>query len=247
MPKTFDILKKRWREVGLLLLLSSILWLPQGLPYAPTLSALSMVLQLVISILAVIFRAGFLRTAYLYGEQKQEIRTLFTIGKAFFVQLFLFGIIYGLPIGLATNKLSDIFRINFGFPSLLPLILASLILSVVFIKLALFIPALIITGKLNVINAFKALKNYRILEAKELLVLFVIQQVFWAVKFLDNVLIDSKAALFATGIIETVIGQLLTLAIMLSAVKFIDENTEETVEIEITAEDAEIAEREQEI
>lgn len=229
MPKTFDILKKRWKEVVFLLLLPGVLWLTRTWlreGHSLTMPHLSSLLSLFIMIALVFFRAGFLRTASLYGEQKQEIRTLFTVGKEFFVQLFLFGIIYGMPIGLATMALNYILRAKLGITSYLSFMLSLLLLSIIFIKIALLIPALIITDKLNIVNAFKALRNYRILEAKEMLILFAIQQAFGFAKLLNNFLADMKFVLFSVRFIETVITHLLTLAIMLSAVKFIADNTE---------------------
>ncbi|MCK5565046.1 MAG: hypothetical protein KAJ07_07330 [Planctomycetes bacterium] len=121
--------------------------------------------------------------------------------------------------------LNRIFVHYFGTSSRLSFMLPLLLLSIIFIKIAILIPALIITCKLNVIDAFKALKNYRILEAKELLVLFAIQQVFGFVRLLDKHLIDSKTVLMATGFIGTIISNLITIAIMLSAIKFIADNT----------------------
>ena len=233
MPKTFDILKKRWREVAFLVLSPSIIQLIQRATFARnyhTILLLSSLFCTVLFILLFVFRIGFLRTAYLYGKQKQEIRTLFTIGKEFFVQLFLFGIIYGIPIGAATMVLSHILRVRLGIPSRLSFMLPLLLLNIIFIKIALLIPTLIITCKLNVINAFKALKNYRILEAKELLVLFAIQQVFGFAKLLNNFLADMKFVLFSVRFIETVITHLLTLAIAVSAVRFIADNIETTTE-----------------
>ncbi len=233
--RTFDILKNRWREVTFLILLPSVFLLTQTWlrdRHSLTMSLLSSLLSLFIMIALVFFRAGFLRTASLYGKQKQEIKTLFTIGKDFFVQLFLFGIIYGIPIGLATAALSYILRVKLGIMSYLSFMLPLLLLGIIFIKIALLIPALIITCKLNVVSAFKALKNYRILEAKEMLVLFAIQQAFGFAKLLNNFLADMKYVLFSVRFIETVITHLLTLAIMLSAVKFIADNTKDASEIE---------------
>jgi len=240
MPKTFDILKKRWIEVTILAISPSIIQLIQRATSTGnyhTISLLSSLFCIVLFILLLVCRAGFLRTASLYGGQKQEIRTLFTVGKVFFVQLFLFGIIYGIPIGMATMALSYILRVKLGIPSNLSFILPLLLLNIIFIKIALCIPALIITCKLNVVNAFKALKDYRILEAKELLVLFAIQQVFGFAKLLNNFLADMKFVLFSVRFIENIITHLLTLVIAVSAVKFIADNTE--IASEVTGEQVE--------
>ena len=129
-----------------------------------------------IFLLAAIVSVGFLRTVYLEQDKKRSLFDLMRIGKHFFWRFFVFGLLCGLVMMLfvwliiititdtgsnATFSLAH--RIGFTF---ITLILA---------KLILLIPAIIIILDCSLSKSFGLMWKVKLLKAKPLLIIFLIQ------------------------------------------------------------------------
>ena len=253
MPKTFDILKKRWPEVAFIVFLYSLPnltstiimqvhnWrLMSGNGNTHNLQQLmwaTPILSLIIGALLIFLNAGFLRTAYLYGKQIQGLGTLLKTGAPFFIQFFIVSFIYQLIMKGAIS-INALIMQRVGYENYKPyswvFMLVMLIIAIALLKLRLFIPSLIIVCKLNVITAFKELKYYRLLAAKETLMLFATSYLLGTVGSLlwGGIFRLGFIMVYHIGfLILHFILNLFSLAIMLSAVKFIDDNTETASQI----------------
>jgi len=251
MPKTFDILKKRWPEVAFIVFLGAmpnlistiIIHVYQRMATSGDMDTHNWqqlmwaipVISLIISVLFIFFQAGFLRTACLYGKQKQGLWTLFKTGAPFFIQFFIILFISRLImsgvnyiVGFAVNQVGiESFRSH-----LWVLMLVQGVLVIALLKLWLFIPSLIIVRRLNIITAFKSLKHYRLLAAKETLILYAISFIVGLTgSFLFKFIPGFYLAHPIDKCILHFITELFSLAIMLSAVRFIADNTETASEI----------------
>lgn len=259
MPKTFEILKKRWMEVVFLMTLTSLptihrLFFNEQLAkmnasgrvtdeHLQLIIIAMFIVMLLVGVVTVFFNAGFLRTACVDGVKKQGIWAMFKTGIPFFPPLF---VILFLEKLLATGSMypAKYVLTQYGKEAyeayswawwLIPLVV-----TIAVLKLRLFIPALIVARKLNIVTAFKALKNYRLFAAIEVLTLFVISWVFGQTGYrLFGFAAKSLTGYYAGTIVLNLIINLLSLAVMLSAVRFIAENTETACEADLTAEDAE--------
>ncbi len=248
MPKTFDILKKRWMEVAFLVFIIQFLSilsrvinyvLRSGgtnydflMPLNWTLS----IFRFVVYVFYVFFYAGFLRSACVDGEQRQRLGTLYKIGSPFFGQILIFQLIAGLiKMGLliyATSYSVNLLGKETYFSYRWILGLVSLAITIAFLKLRFFIPSLIIVRKLNINTAFKALKHYKLFAAKEMLIIFAFS---YAVRWGGYPIIRLTSVIppvyFVCQIVLGIILHVFSLAIMLSAVKFIYDNTETASEV----------------
>ena len=235
MPETFDILRKRWVEVAVIVALGILRWLIPIVTAVAGISILRYLSQLlVIAIAAVILiaRAGFLRTAYLYGDRRQRISTLLQTGKHFFWQLLVFYTMYGilmLLIGLLLVRVSALYTSPSGLRTFLTwrFALCSIALAVALAKPLLLVPALIIVRKCRAFEGIKLIWSYKLLRAKELLLFFAIQQAFVFVSIFMPRLEEVGSAFYhSMGAGRNIIGNLLVIVVTLSAVKFIAGETE---------------------
>ena len=247
MPKTFDILKKRWPEVAFMVIfctlpgLTSMIMLrlrhttAMDTYHFQSLMAATSIASITVSILFIFLQTGFLRTACLYGEQRYGLWTLFKTGSPFFIWLFILFIIEAIVTMTATSIIATIlYRIECQDYRVLSWshTIVSLLLTIAILKLKLFMPSLIIVRKLNIITAFKKLKHYRLLAAKETLMLFAIICLIGKIGFrLIGFTPDGHLSKFIVFVILSLIINLLSITMMLSAVKFIDDNTETATEV----------------
>ena len=242
MPKTLDILKKRWIEVAFLV---CFIYFPSILSIVVSyglrsegrntglLMPLSFVLfslSLVVYVFYVFFYAGFLRSACIYGEQRQKLGTLYKIGSPFFKQILIFRFMTSLIFAgwyyFPYPYLVNLVGIEFAFSHRWVFRFMSLVIAIAFLKLQYFIPSLIIVRKLNIITAFKALKQYKLFAAKEMLMIFALSYVVRWVGNPIKVTSVIRPVYFVSETALHLIQNVFSLAIMLSAVKFIAENTE---------------------
>lgn len=222
---TFAILKKRQPEVAVILAVGLLSWLgPMGASLIRNSILLrgSWLIMLAIAALLLILRAGFLRTAYLYGDKRQRIVTLLQTGRPFFWQLFIFACLYGI-IRLAPTLI----LVRFISPSKSWVVgLFNIALAVVLIKPLLLVPAMIIVHKMRAFEGLKCFMKYHIFEAKELLILFAAQQVFRLLHlFVRPLLSKPRIVYYFTSATTNIIMTLLGLAIALSAVLFVGSKT----------------------
>ena len=225
MPKTFDILKKRWPEVAVILAVGLLRWLGPivvSVIRNSTLQKSYWLIMLAVLALMLILQAGFLRTAYLYGGKGQRISTLLQTGIHFFWQLFIFACLYGI-VRLAPKLI----LVRFISPSKLWIVgLFNIALAVVLIKPLLLVPAMIIVRKMRAFEGLKGFMKYHIFEAKGLLILFVVAQLFRALNlFVRPSLETPRIVNYFIDVTTSIIMTLLGLAISLSAVLFVGSKT----------------------
>lgn len=246
MPKTFDILKKRWMEVVFLVCFTSspsivsraFIILRSGRTNTGPLIALNWAIAIfgwAVYIFYIFFYAGFLRSVCIQREQTQRLGTLFKIGIPFFGQILIFQLISSLiNMGLLiypSNYLVNLLGTETYFSYSWVFNLVSLAITIALLKLRLFIPSLIIVRRLNIITAFKALKQYKLFAAKEMLVIFALSYVVsWGGYRIIKLTVVIRPVFLISETALHLILNVFSLAIMLSAVKFIYDNTETTSE-----------------
>ena len=176
IKKTLAILKARWPEVilliGLAVLLPFLSKLLTKLKYDSALSStvLSAGFLLPLMVIRTMLRSGFLRTVYLEGQQRQTIAVLLRTGLPFFWRMIGLGLLFAIPF-LTVTLLST--RLV-GKPTAL----GQLVMSIILMKFILLLPALVIVLDCRVFESFKFLKNCRLRDARELIVLFCFKMAF---------------------------------------------------------------------
>ena len=183
----------------------------------------------------VFFYAGFLRSACVDGEQTQRLGTLYKIGSPFFGQILIFqfivSLIYAGWYQILCPYLVNLLGREIFFSHKWLFGLMSFAITIALLKLQYFIPSLIIVRKLNIITAFKALKHYRLFAAKEMLIIFALSYVVrWGGNPIIKLTSVIRPVYFVSETALRLILNVFSLAIMLSAVKFIYDNTETTSE-----------------
>ena len=227
---TFDILKKRQPEVAIIVVVGLLRWLaPMGasLTRNSILQRCSGIIMLAVAALLLLLRAGFLRTAYLHGGNRQRIVTLLQTGIHFFGQLFIFACLYGI-IQMAPTLI----LVRFISPSKSWILgLFNIALTVVLMKPLLLVPAMIIVCKMRAFDALRSFMVYKIFEAKELLILFAAQQIFRLLYLFARPLLEFGGIIgHSTNAINNIVGTLLTIAVALSAVLFVAKRTNLAIE-----------------
>ncbi|RLI98443.1 MAG: hypothetical protein DRP08_08150, partial [Candidatus Aenigmatarchaeota archaeon] len=186
MAKTFEILKKRWMEVAVIIaiaMIPQILFSIKALIKSPmSFSYLYTSLMIITTVILTIVRAGFLRTAYLHGTQSYRIGALFGEGKRFFWRLFVFLIILTVIYGLFQMFITFIMTRCIAEDNYLMIFrwsntLCTIAVTVALMKPVLLVPALVIVRDISLIDAVKSIREYKLFSAKELVTLFGVQQV----------------------------------------------------------------------
>ena len=188
VKKTLAILKARWPEVMLLislnlsLSLSSLFW-PEKSELTPILLLLYRCFLLTLSLTSTILYTGFQRTVFLEGIKRQSLLVLLRAGKHFFWRMLGIGLLWGVAyfilawlIFLITKQFTSINTGFFEAAKVAPLAyrLCFIAAMLILMKPFLFIPALIIVIDCRIVKSFKLLKYCKLLNAKELVVLFSI-------------------------------------------------------------------------
>jgi len=189
IKKTLAILKARRPEVILLVglnflfLLSIKLMLTTEAESAKLQPAITSLFVLLMGTILTILTLGFQRTVYLEGEKQQSPMVLLKTGKRFFWRMVKLGLIW-MPLyfilAWLTFSVTKLFTsINAGFfqtAQLFPLLyqFCFAVPSLILLKPLLLLPVIIIVWDCKVIESFKHLKNYRVFDAKELVILFLI-------------------------------------------------------------------------
>jgi len=243
MAKTFEILKKRWIEVAVIIALAVIPRFLFGMVlrsmvskssggYGSSLMFVSYsqgALQLIIAAILIVIKAGFFRTAYLHGTQRYRIGALFGQGRRFFWRMAVFGIILRLIytsvqlfIGFITARCAA--QDNYLMFPWWTVTLCSMFVSIVLIKPMLLVPALVVVRDISLIDAVKSMREYKIFRAKELLILFGIGL---GLSFGHLFLMSLRNTAFYRPLqfAMSIVGYFLAVAIALSAVRFVAEKS----------------------
>ncbi len=229
IKKTLEILICRWPEVALLVVLNSFLPLSIAIlmPKEPeTITAFALmasILSFGFVIISTLLFMGFLRTIYLEGARPQQPMTLLKTGKHFFWRYFLFGLICStviLVLWLLTSSLTEpaagesVSVRKQGLPFFLA--------SFVFMKFILLVPVIIIVLDCSVLNSFKALKCYKLLEEKQLVSLYCVHVAASHIPAFLPVQPDTETFFFQVlAVFYRVIIYLISLVVSVTAVRFV--------------------------
>lgn len=235
--KTLTILQSRWPEVTLIIGLH--LLRPLMSPLLSSLVAkqvfsqnILLLLHTTVSLLLwaslILIHCGFFRTAYLEGNNRQSALVLIRAGKHFFRRIFLWYLMYAIPFLALMLFGSLIVRVvrpgeliftNAAF-WIRPL--CSIAIELALIKLSLLIPALIIVLDCEVIASFKLLRRCKLSNARELIVLFLVQialGLLWT--FASQFSLAITTLYYITIGIYYIVSEFINLMIGVAAVRFV--------------------------
>ncbi len=235
MPRVFDILKNRWPEVMLIVLvgLMQFYWLMLAQMVMPNSRFLLLLAKggiwLILIALGTTINLGFLRTACLLGETRWHLPGLIETGYKFFWRICGFAGLFVIALLVITWGIFQIVRLFvfqnntfLGGDSPAPewvRFACFFIGGIVLVKPFLLVPALIITRDCRMFTAFKYFKQIKIRRAKSVLPLFFI---FQALPFLLLTLPAFSLAVqyILVGLFSGV-GTLLAVALSLSAIRYV--------------------------
>lgn len=229
VKKILEIMKVRWLEVAVIILLPFLGQLFRKLlsysvkeqfitPQQYT-SLIFTLPYLVLSIVLVFLKCGFLRTVYLEGDKRQSIPQLFRVGTQFFWRFLGLGCLYMVPFYILILLTTRLVRpLTFLWTSQLSIA----VLNLVLIKLILLLPAVIIVRDCKVFESFNLLRNYKLLDAKTLIGLYCFRIAF---SFLNILLYFITGVTISQNIFFTVaygiVSHFLYLMISIMAVRFV--------------------------
>ena len=234
IKKTLAILKTRWPEVTLIIglnilsLLSNYIFGTGKLNLTTSSSLLPFGVNMVFIVVLLILGLGFLRTFYLEGQKQQPPLVLLRTGKHFFWRMFglglLFMIVYLVLAGLIFLIVKQFTSIDTSFSQVTPWIrhLCFAASVLILIKPVLLIPALIIVLDCKAFKSFKLLKQCKILNAKELVVLFFVSMAatfLWA--FLPPPQSTITISQYILIVCLAVVGNFVSLMVAVMAVRFV--------------------------
>ncbi len=235
--KTLSILKARWPEVvliiglGILSLFVNKLILIVQPKVTPMQVLIDLGYLLLVWLILIMLTVGFQRTVYLEGDQRQSPIVLLRVGKHFFWRIVGLGLLFLITCFILAWLIFLIIKyftpIDTGFletAKVTPWLyqLCFIAPRLILIKVVLFIPALIIVLDCRVFKSFKFLKLCKLLEAKELLVLFVVSMGLTFLWTLLPKLNDIEIPLeYIFTIVLSISGHFIGLMISVMAVRFV--------------------------
>ena len=182
-----------------------------------------MALIVIIALLTI----GFQRTACLEGQRRQSPLILFGIGMQFFWRMVILYLIYILVIGilvwLTFLGIKLFISIETGFWQTYknaPIVyhLCFTMPAIILIKPLLLAPPLIIVLNCQVSQSFKLLKQCKLRDAKELVILYLISI---AVAFLPSIESTTTTSQYVLIVALSIIQQFIGLMIAVMAVRFV--------------------------
>lgn len=233
---TLVILKARWPEVMLVISLNFLLSLNKlFLPEKSEITQIPLLLYgcflLLLSLISIMLYTGFQRTVFLGGSKRQSHLILLRAGKRFFWRMLGIGLLLGIAyfilawlIFLMTKQFTSINTGFFDADKVAPLAdkLFFIAALLILIKPFLFIPALIIVIDCGIVKSFKLLKYCKLLNAKELVVLFSVSIIFFFLQtFLPRFSDVKTLSEYILTIVLMIIQNFIWLIISVMAVKFV--------------------------
>jgi hypothetical protein len=230
IKKTLAILKARWPEATLIVWLSV---LPAVLGnrfrvVKSNLSIIGLLLYLGVSlsfmVVYTIFNCGFLRTVYLEGKKQQSPTILLKTGKYFFWRIVRFVLLLMLAyIPLFVLILFVIKLLTSQYLTYLLIYQLSITSTlIILIKPLLLMPSLIIVLDCRVLKSWKFLKHCKLIDAKELVVLFFFQMMLPFLWIFLGIPYGAKAiSQYMLTIGPTIITYFTHLMVVVMAVRFV--------------------------
>jgi hypothetical protein len=237
IKKTLEILKARWPETTLIIgfyilslfvnkLLSNV-----HTKASPLLGLINFIFIIAFITIFELLIIGFQRTFYLEGQQRQSLIVLLRIGAHFFWRMvgieFIFLFVFGVLAWITFFIIKQLLPIEAGFWGTYknyPIVyqLCFTIPSLILIKPSLLIPTLIIVLDCRISQSFKLFRQFKLLDAKELVVLFLTSI---AIAFLWIFLPSIESAVtisqFVLTVAKSIIQQFVSLMIVVLAVRFV--------------------------
>ena len=227
IKETLAILKTRWLEATLIIGLG---FLPNLLKHTfriySDLRVLVSLVAMSIFLVVAIVSIGFLRTVYLEQDKRQPLLELMRIGKHFFWRFFVFGILCGLAMMLFAGLLRTIIT-DTGSNSTFPLAnrIGFTVITLILAKLLLLIPAIIIVWDCSLSKSFSLMWKIKLLKAKPLLIIFLIQIVVlpYLLLFFPNFRGAQPAITwgYTLSTLYSIMLCILTLMVQMMAVRFV--------------------------
>ena len=230
IKKTLSILKARWPETALIIGLSVLPAFLNNRVRVEKSNLTGVQLSLYIGsslafmVVYTIFNCGFLRTVYLEGKKQQSPTILLKTGRFFFWKMVGFGIL----LAIAFFPLFAL--ILFAMKSLMSQFLPYLLIYqlsitstlIILIKPLLLMPALIIVLNCRVLKSWKLLKHCKLMDAKELVVLFCFQMMLPFLWIFLGIPYGAKAiSQYILAIGPTIITYFTHLMVAVMAVRFV--------------------------
>ena len=233
--EAFLILKTRWPEAAMLIVLAIALGILNMNFFTTEESNASpepvyALLSLLIMVFFLLFKLGFLSTANKSKDQHQQPLTLLKEGRRFFWRFALLGILYVTTYLVITFAIMPFFApqdiANSNPEKLMPvfekvMLLDYIIVTLVFMKFIIFLPALVIANDVTVPLSFSLLKHCKLKEAKGLVILFLIPM---AINVIWMLLPDFEIELKYQKIISilpALVNHCLNLIIAVAAIRFV--------------------------
>jgi len=170
IKQTLNILKNRWPEVALIIGLGFLHRLiTLTLRIYPDIRILIQLLAISLSLFVLVVSTGFLRTVYLHQNERQSFHNLVCTGKHFFWRFLGLGILCGVPMMLFFWLLSIT-----GIADAIPSRISAPFIQLLFAKLILLLPAIIIVADCSISKSFSIMWKVKLLKARPLLICFLI-------------------------------------------------------------------------
>ena len=188
IKETIVILLARWREVVLItslhvlmmLINKLLIWLSE---IGSFLELINLSCMLVLIVIIALLTVAFLRTTYIEGRKRQSPLNLFLIGKHFLWRIIGFELLFasaywvlGWIVFLVINRSTSINTNFLETAKTAPFVyyLCFAIAASILIKPLLLVFPIVIVKDCRLLTSFKLLKQYRLLDAKGLVILFLV-------------------------------------------------------------------------
>ncbi|MBI5817750.1 MAG: hypothetical protein HZA88_02095 [Verrucomicrobia bacterium] len=194
MNRTLSILKTRWREVIVLLLLWAAYAPLRGFMVLPTqvhshIHSQNAGLQMFLGLLFVLcafantfLSAGFVRLASQYGQERQSLSSLWETGILFILRLIGFNILSTIALGAVGVLLllaSRAFGLLYTTNKQVVVFITTALALIILMKPLLYMPALIIQQDCSIRDAWKKLRQFPIWNAPQLPALYIVAYLLW--------------------------------------------------------------------
>ncbi|MFA5252927.1 MAG: hypothetical protein WC454_10135 [Phycisphaerae bacterium] len=235
--ETLGILKARWPEVTLIIglnvlsIIANKLLLISQTNTTPYLGLINGGFIFTLMIIIALLTTGFQRTACLEGPKQQSPAVLLRTGSRFFWRIVGFGLIYlpvlGILVWLSFLVIKQFASIETGFwetAKAHPFIyqLCFTISALILIKPFLLIGPLIIVLDCRISDSFKLLKQYKLLDAKELLLLFFVSSALILISAsLPSLKSATTLSLYSLIMTKYIMQHFISLMMAVMAVRFV--------------------------
>jgi len=237
MFRALEIMTKRWPETIVVISLHVGAMLILGLFGGKTNLSEQVIFLMgfagaLFAVLGQVAGVGFLRSAYLEPEVQKQPLELIAAGWGFFWRILLIGLLFGISLMVFTYvvySLASFTGLVNSSPENIPqwvMQLFFLISTVILVKPILLLPAIIIVFDVSIKDSFRSLANYKIAEAKTLLLVFLLAVLFnFAQSFIPVPNLNSAPVDYVLYSSTAGVSVWLAIFVSLGAVLFVSQHT----------------------